>query len=331
MVIGLILLALGIFIYRNVTAKKVAPTYQTVVAEKGTLVTSVSASGNVVSPLDSLVKQTQAWSSYLAAKGSLASAKSRLNTLQASEFAANQKLINDAVARDLATDDPTYIQENATWLAAEADYINQTEVINQTQVALSNAWYSYQQTLASLTSPVLTGKDKLWAVVSLAEIDAPKVALGQKVTLTLDAFPGKTFTGKVAAINTNGNVSSSVTTYPATIEFDTFTANIYPNMAVTAKIITDIKDGVILVPSAAVTSSNGINDVQIMKDGKVSVVEVTTGEANDTMTELVSGVNEGDEVVTGSSTSANSSRTGTTTSPFGGGGGFGGGRILRGG
>jgi len=330
--LGLLLLALAIFIYQKVTTGKVEVTYQTATAERGTLIISVSASGNVVSPLDSLVKQGQAWSSYLSAKNNLASAKSRLNTLQAAEFAANQKFINDAVARGLATDDPTYIQENATWLAAEADYINQTESIKQAEIALSSAWYSYQQTIASMSTPVLRGKNKLWAVVSLAEIEAPKVEVNQKVTLILDAFAGKTYSGKVLAVNTNGITSSNVTTYPVTIEFDTFEPKIYTNMALTAKIIINIKDNVVLVPTAAITTTNGVSSIKILKDKQVETVEVTIGESNDTQTEIVTDLIEGEEVVIGTNNITSPSRSGTTTSPFGG-SGFGGGstRVFRGG
>ena len=63
-----------------------------------------------------------------------------------------------------------------------------------------------------------------------------------------------------------------------------------------------------------------------MKNGKVTTVNVTTGASNDTQTEIDSGVNDGDTVVTGSSTTATAT-TATGTSPFSslGGRGFGGG------
>lgn len=382
--------------------KKQSATYQTSTAEKGTLITSVSTSGTISSgnsinitsgatgvintvyvkngdPVkmgqkiadvtldqDSQQKQTAAWSSYLQAKNSLASAQSKLYSLQAAEFAANQKFINDAVARDLATDDPTYIQENATWLQSQADYINQSSVITQAQAALSSAWLSYQQTSATITAPaagtvdnltitpglvitssnssnstttlntlgvVKSSNNQLQANVNLSEIDVVKVKAGQKVTMTLDAYPDKTFTGKVVVVNTNGQVSSNVTTYPTTIQFDSPDTGIYPNMAVTAQIMTNIKDNVILVPSAAVQTSNGQSTVRVLKNGQVQSVNVQIGSSNDTQTEIVSGINEGDNVVTSVSTTSSGS-TSSSTSPFSalGGRGFSGGggnvRVL---
>jgi len=70
---------------------------------------------------------------------------------------------------------------------------------------------------------------------------------------------------------------------------------IYPNMAVDASIITTVKDNIVLVPNAAVQGST----LRVMKNGKLTSVDVTVGLSNDTQTEIVSGVSDGDTVVTG--------------------------------
>lgn len=400
-----VILAIGWFGWSKVISTKAQQLqYQTVQAEKGTLITSISASGTVsqgsnvsittdatgvvknvyvkdgdtVSKGDKIAditldtnsqqKQAAAWSSYLSAKNSLDAARAKINSLQAAAFKANQTFMNDAVARDLAKDDPTYIQQNALWLQAEADYKNQTAVITQAQVAVNSAWLSYLQLSSTITAP-MTGKvsgltlspgssiataangsessgsdisvgtitaeeGTLQASVNLTEIDVVKAKPSQKVTLTLDAFPDKTFTGKVATVNTNGSVSSGVTTYPTTIIFDSPLDNIYPHMAVNATIITDIKDSVILVPSAAVQTTNGQSTVRVMRNGQVTQVQVEVGGSNDTQTEITSGLSEGDVVITSSATSINGAGSQGATSPFGntrggfGGTGGGGGQMF---
>ena len=168
------------------------------------------------------------------------------------------------------------------------------------------------------------------AQVSLSEIDAAKVKAGQKVTITMDAFPTKSFTGTVLLINTNGSVSSGVTTYPVTILFDTSTDTIYPNMAVNVKIITNIKDNAILVPSAAVLTSNGATTVRELVKGELVLVQATVGDSSDTMTEVLAGVNVGDTMVTSITTSTAKTTT-TGTSPFSGLNrtGAGGGNVIR--
>ncbi len=384
--------------------KSNAISYTTDTATKGTLITSVSASGNITSgnrlsittaatgtvtdvyvkngdkvttgqkiaqitlDQDSLQNQASALASYLSAKNQLFSAQTNLYSLQNSEFLANQKFINDAIARNLDTTDPTYIEENALWLQAEANYKNQTNVISQAQASLTSAWLNYQKLSSTILSPsdgtvsdlslapglplvnqnssssnsnantsqavgtITLPNGRLEAVVDVSEIDSPNVQPGQKVTLTLDAYPSKTFTGKVLLINTNGEVSSGVTTYPATILLDTDAGNIYPNMAVTANIITSVKDNVILVPSAALVTTNGQTQVRELVNGRELLVNVTLGGSNDTQTEVDSGVKEGDTVITGTSSPSTSSGSGGSASPFsriGGrsGGGFGGGAV----
>lgn len=389
-------LILGFIGVRQLGKKQTQVQYQTTTVERGTLVKSVSASGTVTAgtnltistqasgiidkvmvkngdsvvkgqPLakitldqDASARQTQTLSTYLSAQNSLASAKAKLNSLQAAEFKANQTFMNDAVERDLANTDPTFIQEYASWLQAEADYKNQSQVIQAAQTQVQSAYFTYQQISPTILAPasgivrnltlaegaaitastasnnsvsnqqvgtIELPSGHIQAVVNLSEIDAPNVKANQKVTMTLDAFPNKTFTGKVLIVNTNGSISSNVTTYPATIVFDTNDENIYTNMGVSAQIITIVSSDVLLVPNAAVTTStSGTSSVQVMKNGKPVTQDVEIGDSNDTQTVITSGLNEGDTVVTGT-VSTSTRFSGSTTSPFGG-SGLGGTRIF---
>lgn len=177
------------------------------------------------------------------------------------------------------------------------------------------------QKVATITIP----RGGTQATVNLSEIDAGKVSAGLKATITLDAFPSKSFTGKVILVNTNGQIASGVTTYPATITFDTSDSAIYPNMSATAKIITDAKSDVVLVPSATVQTSGGQTTVRLLINDQLQTANVEVGNSNDTQTEIVSGVNEGDTVVT-SVVSNTAARSGAAPSLFG---AFGGGSNMR--
>jgi len=147
------------------------------------------------------------------------------------------------------------------------------------------------------------------ATVSLTEVDVTKVLSGQKVTLTLDAFPDSSFTGTVLAVNTSGSVSSGVTAYSATILLDKTSIDIYTNMAVTATIITFTKTDVLLVSSSAIQTSQSGSFVQAQKDGKIIDIAVETGTSNDTQTEIVSGLSEGDVILTSTSSTQTKSTT----------------------
>jgi HlyD family secretion protein len=152
--------------------------------------------------------------------------------------------------------------------------------------------------------------------VNMTQIDVPKIKIGNKVTVTLDAFSGKTFTGKVISIDSVGAVSSGVTTYPTVILLDTDSADILTNMTGQANIITDVKDEALLVPVSAIkTQTDGTSSVQIMKNGVPTTVTVEAGVSSDTQTEILSGVSEGDTIVT-STVSTGAKTTSSTSSPF---------------
>ena len=146
----------------------------------------------------------------------------------------------------------------------------------------------------------------------------PTVAIGDRATISLNAYPDKTFTGKVVSIDTVGAVTSGVTTYPTVIKFDTDTSTILPNMAVTANIITATKNDVLMVPTTSIqqNATDGTNYVQVMKNGIPTQVAVQTGLASDTDTEIVSGLSEGDTVVTATINTAAATTSTTTASPF---------------
>ncbi|HUV46801.1 MAG TPA: hypothetical protein VMW29_01575, partial [Candidatus Bathyarchaeia archaeon] len=112
-----------------------------------------------------------------------------------------------------------------------------------------------------------------------------------------------------------GSVTSGVTQYPAIIRLDSSSAQILPNMTVTAKIIINRKENVLVIPSSAVQNQEGQNYVQLMVNNQPQFVVVETGLVSETQTEIVSGINEGDIVVISSTSSTNSQQNGQ--SPFG--------------
>lgn len=152
------------------------------------------------------------------------------------------------------------------------------------------------------------------ATVSLTEVDVTTVKSGQKATLTLDAYPDNTLTGTVLAVSTGGSVSSGVTSYSATILLDKTSLELYTNMAVSATIITNSVDNALVVTSTAIKANGDTSVVEVMKDKKPTAVTVETGISNDTQTEIKSGLNEGDVVVTATSSKTSTTKKTTTSS-----------------
>ena len=85
-------------------------------------------------------------------------------------------------------------------------------------------------------------------------------------------------------------------------------------MAVSATIIISSKADILLIPSTAIdTASDGTSTVQVIKDGVTAIVTVTIGDTNDSQTEIVSGLNEGDTIISSSINTQTKSNNNTTS------------------
>ena len=137
------------------------------------------------------------------------------------------------------------------------------------------------------------------ASFSVSEIDVTQIEPGQKAIITLDSIADKTFTGKVVSVDRVGTISSNVATYPAIIQFDTKAEQILPNMTAMAKIIVETKSDILVVPSTAINYQDEAATVQVLRNGQEFKQAVEVGISSDTESEIVSGLSEGEIVVTG--------------------------------
>lgn len=182
------------------------------------------------------------------------------------------------------------------------------------------------------------------AVISLNEVDAAKVKVGQQATMTFDAIDGLSIAGHVYQIDAVGTVTQGVVNYNVYIALDTQNDQIKPGMSVNASIILEVKTDVLAVPSSAVKTSNGVSYVQILDNASAGQTSsgqgvtsslpptqqsVQTGISSDTLTEITSGLNDGESVVTqtivpssASQTAQSSSASRSTTNSAAGGGIF---------
>ena len=170
--------------------------------------------------------------------------------------------------------------------------------------------------------------DKQVAEISFNEVDVAKIQIGQKATLTFDAIPDLTIAGQVISIDSIGTVSSGVVNYTVKISFDTNDVRVKPGMSVNSNIIINIKQDILTVPNSAVKSQNGASYVEtfdtalpapaIGAQGSPSLtppnkINVVTGISSDTVTEIVSGLNEGALIVTKTITGSATTATKTTS------------------
>jgi len=193
--------------------------------------------------------------------------------------------------------------------------VNEVNIKNGDDLGKSSSSTSTKQ------SPIIIGDlGTLKAQVTINEVDISKVTIGQKVMLTLDALDGLSASGKVEKVDALGTVAQGVVTYNVTIGFDTLDERIKPEMSVSASIITDVKQNVIVISSSALKTENGQNYVEVLKGETPEKVNVEIGVANNTETEITNGINAGDKVVTQTINSGTNSNANKSTTTGGGGG-----------
>lgn len=139
----------------------------------------------------------------------------------------------------------------------------------------------------------------MWCQVD--DIDILLVKQGSPVKVTMDALPGKTLEGSVVFISPMGKDQSGISRFEVQIRVKG-TPELRPGMQAKAYIEAGSAKNVLLVPVEAVFEEDGQPKVEVLNpDGTTKVVSVQLGLMNDRFAEIKSGLNEGDEVVTGSS------------------------------
>jgi multidrug efflux pump subunit AcrA (membrane-fusion protein) len=168
--------------------------------------------------------------------------------------------------------------------------------------------------LANTTALVLHG--------TIGESDVAKVKLGLVANVAVDAVTAAgRMTGRVTSLDPLATIQSGVPVYGIDVTIDLPNAQVKPGMTGTATVIIASKQGVLTVPNLAIRTASGRRYLQVLKDGEPVDTDVTFGIANDTTTEVISGVAEGDLVVLPAARATATARPGTGGGGFGGGGG----------
>ncbi|AQZ64557.1 HlyD family secretion protein [[Actinomadura] parvosata subsp. kistnae] len=178
----------------------------------------------------------------------------------------------------------------------------------------------------------LADTTKLQLVGTFTESDAGKLKQGQEATITFDALPGVTATGEVTQIEPVAATSNNVVQYPVTITFTKVPEQVRLGQTATVEVVVGRAENVVTVPSTAVSTSGGQTTVTVLRDGRQTRTPVEVGVQGATVTEIKSGVSEGDEIVPPSTTTGSTGTGGGGMRGVGGtGGGFPGGGMPGGG
>lgn len=137
--------------------------------------------------------------------------------------------------------------------------------------------------------------------VNLSEDNVAGVAVGQPVSIALDAFPGTAWQGAVSKVDPAQTLIGGAVYYKTTVLFNTPDARVKPGMTANVLIQTGAATSTLIVPASALEHQGTTTQVMVYRDGAAHPQAVTVGlVSRDGRVEIRSGLTAGQEVVVGS-------------------------------
>ena len=152
---------------------------------------------------------------------------------------------------------------------------------------------------AARPAVVVTDLSQFHLNILVDEIDIGKVSEGQPVTIVLDAKPEALISGHVDQIAPTPSNTGGVTAYKVTVVVDGADTALRSGLSATASIITEELNGIALAPNRAIQidRTSGRAFVEKLVNGVPTQTEVELGARNDQYSQIISGVEPGDELV----------------------------------
>ena len=321
---------------------------------------SIVKAGQVIAQIDPVVFQAN----VNQAEGELANARAaldlaRLNAARTQALVAKQNSAQSDLDQVMAAlhqaEANVKIKEGALQKTqADLDHCTITSPIDG--IVISRNVDVGQTVAASLQAPVIftiaNDLAKMQIDANVAEADVGGVAIDQDVEFTVDAFPSRTFQGKVVQVRNAPITVQNVVTYDTVIGVSNPELKLKPGMTANVSIVAAHKDDALKIPNGALrfrlpdqtpapakgdSSSSGgrragdkpgnrgerraERTVYVLASGssKPTSVTIKTGISDGVTTEVTEGLKEGDRVVTGATEKGGGAPT-PATNPFGGGG-----------
>jgi HlyD family secretion protein len=227
---------------------------------------------------------------------------------------------------------------------SEAQVINAKATVAQREAALRQAQVDLERTIirapvdgtvilrnvepgqtvaSSLQSPILftiaQNLSRMQVETSVDEADVGRVSEGQEASFTVDALPGRVFSGKVRQVRKAAQVVQNVVTYTVVVTAENPDKRLLPGMTANVRIITDRRDNVLKIPNAALRfrppdaepiSANKQRGgkgksamegrVYLMDNGRPKAITVRLGIGDGQFVELLEGeLKEGQKLIVG--------------------------------
>jgi HlyD family secretion protein len=231
-------------------------------------VSSQSAQAALKQAQDNFNRQQQLWKQGLTTKEQLDTADNTLKQRQAEANAAMKQVDTQAlrIQQQSASLESARYNLSKVRIESPIDGVITRRNIEEGETVVVGTMNNAGTVLLTIADMSL-----IEAQVEVDETDIPSVTFGQKAKITIDAMPGKTFTGKVteignSPIQTAGQTSSTqATNFLVKVTLDSAIPDVRPGFTCTAEITTATRDNAIAVPIQATT----VREMVVDKDGKI--------------------------------------------------------------
>ncbi|MBO4564558.1 MAG: efflux RND transporter periplasmic adaptor subunit [Bacteroidaceae bacterium] len=277
--------------------------------------------GQVIAELD----KTNLLSELASAKSNLANYQSNLN-YQTSNFNRYKQLFekglvsaneyeNARLSYEQATQQVAMQQMSVQKAQTNLGYATITSPIDG--IVLSREVEEGQTVASAMTTPTLfiIAQDltNMRVIANIDEADIGGVKEGQRVSFTVDTYPDDTFEGAVTQVRQQATTESNVVTYEVVISAPNESLKLKPGLTANVTIFTMEMHDILSVPSKAlrfapnelllqddetIEDCEGMMKVWVREGNVFKAIPVQAGRTNGIYTEIVSGVKEGQEVIT---------------------------------
>jgi len=273
---------------------------------------------NLNSALSSISSQKQLIAAQkITNQNNITTAETKLNDAKSALLVAKDEL----ALKEAGTAKEQIQAQEAVLRQAELTVASQEAVVKQMLANTQNIQTQIEKTI--LTSPItgivikqdakvgeivaanatlvsLISEAKFEIEANVPEADIAKVSVGNTSLVTLDAYGRDVvFEAKVVAVDPAETIVDGVATYKATFQFAKNDERVKSGMTANIDVKSANRENVIAVPQRAIIRKNGDQFVRILNGEDFEEVKVETGlRGSDGNIEIISGVSEGDKVIT---------------------------------
>jgi HlyD family secretion protein len=191
------------------------------------------------------------------------------------------------------------IDEARSQLAMVREKINKSTLKSPVEAKVIKIWPEKEEMFTTGTTAISLYALGYKVTADITELDIAKIneVESNNVNIKLDAFPEQKFSGKVLSVEPQVIIKDGDKYYRVNVGFDTIETRVRSGMSADLVILTSLKENILKIPALAINERDDQKYVLILENGKQKEISVITGITDGDDIEIISGLNEGQQVI----------------------------------